>query len=336
MLEEGSSSSIPSIWTSFNNWFTPTVLFVLLNVMIGTILFSSSLAHPPQEHKEENQEDHNHNQNRAKLGRSPSVLQRLRSINFNSYRSQEPQQSATRLKQTLDFDNHRQQHLQPETHYLFEQTHHEKALFEQNHLGKNQENPHLFEQSHLGKTQEKETPSYLFEQNHSEKAQEAEALYFFERQKVQETETQFVFQQGQETGDQYFDEQDEEEDGEPQSLEEVYSQLTERHHSNRTARTTSDTKPASGELPAKLPAKMRKSASMKSPFGHFEEGNIVETESRRPATVRERRTKATEGDHEVDAKADDFINKFKNQLKLQRLDSIMRYKEVINRGASGK
>jgi hypothetical protein len=27
-----------------------------------------------------------------------------------------------------------------------------------------------------------------------------------------------------------------------------------------------------------------------------------------------------EGDYEVDAKADDFINRFKQQLKLQRLD----------------
>ncbi|KAI3832407.1 hypothetical protein MKX03_020641 [Papaver bracteatum] len=34
-------------------------------------------------------------------------------------------------------------------------------------------------------------------------------------------------------------------------------------------------------------------------------------------------------DEEVDAKADDFINRFKNQLKLQRLDSIMQYKDLL-------
>ena len=33
---------------------------------------------------------------------------------------------------------------------------------------------------------------------------------------------------------------------------------------------------------------------------------------------------AAEEDEEVDARADDFINKFKQQLKLQRLDSIIR------------
>ncbi|GLJ44066.1 hypothetical protein SUGI_0919060 [Cryptomeria japonica] len=33
----------------------------------------------------------------------------------------------------------------------------------------------------------------------------------------------------------------------------------------------------------------------------------------------------------VDAKADDFINKFKQQLKLQRLESLMRYKDTLNK-----
>jgi hypothetical protein len=39
-------------------------------------------------------------------------------------------------------------------------------------------------------------------------------------------------------------------------------------------------------------------------------------------------------DELVDSKADDFINKFKQQLKLQRIDSIMRYKDMINKGSS--
>jgi hypothetical protein len=39
-----------------------------------------------------------------------------------------------------------------------------------------------------------------------------------------------------------------------------------------------------------------------------------------------------EGDDEVDAKADDFINRFKQQLKLQRLDSIIWFKDASNRG----
>ncbi|KAM7507528.1 hypothetical protein LguiA_017981 [Lonicera macranthoides] len=320
------SASIPSIWTSMNSWFTPTVLFVLLNVMIGTILFSSSLAHPQEQKEEETHQDQNQNQNQnqnqPKLGRSPSVLQRLRSINFYNYRSQEQQPTAL-------FKQQEQENLEAETHYLFEQTHQEKTLESQTH--------YLFEQTHQQQTSDSDT-HYPFEQTHQAKTLESNTLYFFKQQENQETESQnkVTEDQNQETETQF----DEEEDGEPQSLDEVYSQLTDHHHFNSTKNDTmqasgkSDTMPASGEVPAKLPAKMRKSASVKSSFGHFEESDIVE--ARRPATVKERRAKVTDGDQEVDAKADDFINKFKHQLKLQRLDSIIRYKEVINRSSVGK
>lgn len=123
-----------------------------------------------------------------------------------------------------------------------------------------------------------------------------------------------------------------------QSIDEVYSQLK----TSNVGRSTSDTMPMAGEVPVKLAKKMKKSASAKSAFAHFEAADIVE--SRRPATVRVSKTKLTiaeeEGssgdDDEVDAKADDFINKFKQQLKLQRLDSIIRYKEVVGRGKNGK
>lgn len=119
---------------------------------------------------------------------------------------------------------------------------------------------------------------------------------------------------------------------EPKSLDEIYGQIQGR----RFGRTKSDQEPASGEPPARLSRKMKKSASAKSAFGHFEEADIVE--SRRPATVREGKAKPAAGDGDdegVDAKADDFINRFKKQLQLQRLESIMRYKEMIGRG-SGK
>ncbi|KAJ6762335.1 COTTON FIBER (DUF761) [Salix koriyanagi] len=55
-------------------------------------------------------------------------------------------------------------------------------------------------------------------------------------------------------------------------------------------------------------------------------------ESRRPATTRASEKTVLVGDEgELDAKADDFINRFRHQLKLQRLDSIMRYKEAMQK-----
>ncbi|KAE9599808.1 hypothetical protein Lalb_Chr14g0366301 [Lupinus albus] len=109
-------------------------------------------------------------------------------------------------------------------------------------------------------------------------------------------------------------------------MDEIYSKL--QGQDGHFTRTQSDTKPASGEVPVKLPKKMKKSASSKSAFSHFKEVDIVE--SRRPATMREKKVTVAAEDDEVDAKADDFINKFKQQLKLQRLDSIMK-KEVIGK-----
>ncbi|KAL7166460.1 hypothetical protein ACSBR2_037183 [Camellia fascicularis] len=254
---EDSVSSIPSIWSSINSWFTPPVFFILLNVMIGIIYLTSKANQQHHHHHHQNQTQHDdrqtHQHQQIRLERSPSVLQRLRSINLYSYRSREPNPSpsiTTHFDPTPDSN----------THYDPQQTH------------------------------QSQTP---------------------------ETETQNDFQQT------HFEQEEEE----APSLDEVYSMLKGRH----VIRTKSDTKPTAGEMPEKLPAKMKKSASAKSVFPHFEEEDIVE--ARRPATVREGKARATEVDEEVDAKADDFINSFKNQLKLQKLESIKRNKQgMISRG----
>ncbi|GFP99342.1 hypothetical protein PHJA_002078300 [Phtheirospermum japonicum] len=257
MLEQ-SSSEMPSssIWASMNSWFTPAVFFVLLNLMIGTIALTSTLAKK--------------NQNQPKF--AASVLQRIKSTNFLSYynnRSQDPQNSS---------------------HYFFQET---------LQISQSQASNSIFEQNpHKSQTH------FVFEHKDSNLDEFEQA----QEEKVEDCETS------------------------EQSMDEVYSQLTGDHFS----RTKSDTEPASGKTPAKLPAKMKKSASLKSAFGHFEEEKIVE--ARRPATVRERgnNAKVTDGDEGVDAKADDFIHKFKEQLKLQRLDSIIRYKDMIGRGSGGR
>lgn len=77
--------------------------------------------------------------------------------------------------------------------------------------------------------------------------------------------------------------------------------------------------------------KMKKSASVK-PCAQEKEA-IEEEEKRRPATTRPTESASLlVDDQEVDAKADDFINKFRHQLKLQRLDSLLRYRDILNRG----
>ncbi|KAL2338723.1 hypothetical protein Fmac_013169 [Flemingia macrophylla] len=72
---------------------------------------------------------------------------------------------------------------------------------------------------------------------------------------------------------------------------------------------------------------MRKSASEKA-VSMEEEEEVVER--RRPATAtataRVETTSSRSEDEEVDAKADDFINSFRKQLRLQRIESLLRYR----------
>ncbi|GKE46317.1 BEACH domain-containing protein LvsA-like protein [Tanacetum coccineum] len=49
---------------------------------------------------------------------------------------------------------------------------------------------------------------------------------------------------------------------------------------------------------------------------------------RRPTTTRESRNVV---DEEVDIKADHFISRFKQQLRLQRLESLARYNDMLKR-----
>ncbi|XP_050917886.1 pathogen-associated molecular patterns-induced protein A70 [Lathyrus oleraceus] len=61
-----------------------------------------------------------------------------------------------------------------------------------------------------------------------------------------------------------------------------------------------------------------------------EEEDEEALERRRPATAMARsETTTCKEDEGVDAKADDFINMFKKQLKLQRLNSLIRYRNTL-------
>ncbi|XP_057507186.1 pathogen-associated molecular patterns-induced protein A70-like [Actinidia eriantha] len=119
---------------------------------------------------------------------------------------------------------------------------------------------------------------------------------------------------------------------EPHPVDPIQSEVEDHH----VSRSMSETAPE-GEA---VVARMRKSASEKLRVAVVEAAAV---DQRRPSTTRERNRTVSfvddegvdeKGDDEgVDGKADDFINKFKKQLKLQRLDSILKYNEMLNRGS---
>jgi hypothetical protein len=78
---------------------------------------------------------------------------------------------------------------------------------------------------------------------------------------------------------------------------------------------------------------LKKSASEKEcsmTFEWEEEQDEEMVERRRPATAMARsETTTCKEDEGVDSKADDFINMFKKQLRMQRLDSFIRYRNTL-------
>ncbi|XP_004243759.1 uncharacterized protein [Solanum lycopersicum] len=71
------------------SWFTPTVLFCVLNLAIATLLITSTFRNTSNDKKQEASEDQLPTTPSLLQRVSPSLLQRVRSINF-SFSSQKP------------------------------------------------------------------------------------------------------------------------------------------------------------------------------------------------------------------------------------------------------
>ncbi|KAL8216539.1 hypothetical protein R6Q57_023376 [Mikania cordata] len=274
-------------------WFTPTLLFIFLNLMIATILFISNLPTNKKHQKPPNQNDFH----QSKLAGSPSILHRLMSFTLHPHRYQEPSPVTNHHDQQETLEIAATQYV---LNHTFHHEHEGRSVTDNNNFDFNL--TRFDSDAYFNKTSE-----VRFDNAQTRFDSDPTRV---ENESLPEKDTDFV--ETHEEMDKY------------ESLDEVYSKIT-RGNVNRTK---SDTLPASGEVPVRLSAKMNKSASLKSAFSHFEENKIVE--ARRPASVRERRSPEVD-DVEVDSKADDFINRFKHQLKLQRLDSIIRYKDMVNR-----
>ncbi|KAG5547213.1 hypothetical protein RHGRI_013028 [Rhododendron griersonianum] len=266
------SAAIFTTWASISSWFTPTVLFCLLNLTIGTIFLSSNFKshHKNPPYQNENHSDHNP----AQLARAPSILDRVRSINFSLYRSDSLDALQTQLARAPSIlDRVRSiDYFSPDR---------------SDSLDPSQPEP-----------QQPETQQPEPQQPDPVQPQLTRAPSILERVKS------FNFS---------LYGYDHPDPNHPSKLDHV-------------TRSKSDTTgEGEGHVAAAAAARMRKSASEK-----WREEEEDEEELRRPATVREGKGTTAAGffgeeEEEVDAKADDFINRFKQQLKLQRLDSLLRW-----------
>ncbi|KAL0410489.1 UNVERIFIED_CONTAM: Pathogen-associated molecular patterns-induced protein A70 [Sesamum latifolium] len=242
------------------SWFTPTVLFCVLNLMIGTIFITSSLKPPKQQGKLAGHDG----DRQPQLLRVPSLFERVKSINLSRYYTEQSDP----------------------VHYAVAGQHQHQ---QQEKLGGHDDEqppqlvrvPSFFER----------VKSINLSRYRAEQSDPAHHAVPAEEQEVHQQEPEYE---------------------------------TEEHH--HVTRSKSDTvTQATATAAVRV---LKKCASEKVGKGEEE----VEADPRRPATTRERTAASGREDEAVDAKADDFINRFRQQLKLQRLDSILRYREMLNRG----
>lgn len=266
------------MWTLVANWCTPTTLFVLLNVMIGTIAVTSRFGGPRNDH----QRMYHRLDSGATLRRAPSLLERVKSLDFSVYRyeQQPPPPSETEFHPQLVRAPSLLERVRSFNFSLYaadEPPYESVVVGAPTELHVDGEGIETAPQPQVSRT-----PS-LLERVKSIKLS-------FHRSDPLPSES---------TG------------GGPDRDGGPGEEMMPESEGKRAPTTRSK--------------KLKKSMSEKEAFGPGEDADAVE--SRRPQTMRETKseTMSFEDDEEVDAKADDFINRFKQQLKLQRLDSLLRY-----------
>ncbi|CAJ1941681.1 unnamed protein product [Sphenostylis stenocarpa] len=307
--------------TFIASWITPSSLFIFVNLIIGMVAITSRFT--PKNH------DHHHHH----LVRSPSLLQRVRSFNLTHYYSHHDQECTQpqlvptpsvleRLSSfNLSFHKHESTHAQTQS---VQSEHSETktpeliptpSLLERltsfNLSLQEQESTDAQTQGVQPEHSEPKTPELI------QTPSLLEPLTSFNLSQHKQEPTHAQTQQVQA--------EPEHEQPElvrsPSLLQRLQSiNLSRLYRSESTHGQDPDLgDPGRGSGKAE----MRKSASERG--GRIEREEEDEVERRRPKTARAETTSCKE-DEEVDAKADDFINRFKKQLRLQRIDSLLRYR----------
>ncbi|KAM0026665.1 hypothetical protein Hdeb2414_s0020g00560721 [Helianthus debilis subsp. tardiflorus] len=325
---------ITSIWESMAAWCTPTILFCLANFIIATLFIAS--------HKHHDHGDGGDSPSLTPFARVSSFIDRARSsVNLSSYTTTQSQH-------------------QPKTPNYSSMSQLVQSIYSSPELSNSEgsspsppKTPNYSSMSRLAQSiylspelsnSEGSSPSQPNTPNYSSMSRLAQSIYLSPElsnsegsSPSQPARTPSLFERV--TSIKFSNENvSRVESDSPGQLARVPSFLdrvksfkislpfnrtenvdTETEH--HVIRSKSEKKAAKKSL-----VEMKKSRSEVKMARNEDEDEDVDL--RRPATTRESRN---ELDEEVDAKADDFISRFKQQLKLQRLESLVRYNEMLNR-----
>ncbi|XP_039166647.1 pathogen-associated molecular patterns-induced protein A70 [Eucalyptus grandis] len=355
------------MWAFMEGWLTPSSLFILLNITIGTIVLTSRLSSSPRKPLPHHYHDHLGPDHAPPLARAPSLLQRVRSIDFSLYKfghhgggypEPEPEPAHARYEPHSypdhgyaghvdaphSYPDHGSSYPEPQFSHPADPPPLARAPSFVDRLKSFDFSLYKYQAPSYPQPQadHDERPSGPEYADRAEPPRLARAPSLLER--VKSIKLSSFYRSSEPDPDEDaphhlgVDSDSEDDDSVP------YADAGWAREDHQVRRVRSDPKPTTpGEGSARrLPAKMKKSASERSAVGHFEDEEEEDpVERRRPETARGGRKKsgtaaapAPEEEDEIDAKADAFINRFKRDLKLERLDSIMRFEEMLSRGAS--
>ncbi|XP_072967261.1 pathogen-associated molecular patterns-induced protein A70-like [Typha angustifolia] len=325
-----------TIWEFARGWLTPTVLFVVLNIVIGTIALSSrgDRAHHGQH---DLRDDRGAEEHRPIAPASSSVLERLRSVSLYRFRSGDyPFVAADPIPETVADKHEPNGAGEAEEHRPMPRT--SSSILERLRsasLYRFRSGDYPFEAADP-------IPETVADTHEPDGAGEAEEHHPMPRTSSSVLErlrsaTLYRFRSGDylsdaaAVDDQIPEPADSVQAKEHRPLPRTSSSVFERLRSFNLYRfrsgdylsddPTPETDPAAGGVKEHH---YGRSKSESQPTPPVADGRIKKTASSSSAFVGE--------DEEVDARADDFINRFKQQLKLQRLNSLLNYTEMLNRG----
>ncbi|XP_030953077.1 pathogen-associated molecular patterns-induced protein A70-like isoform X1 [Quercus lobata] len=302
-----------TMWAFMASWFTPSSLFVFVNLTIITIFLTSRFTSHRKPHQQEQHQQ---------LVRVPSVLERVSSFNFSLYKFDQPNNPEPPVLSeypTLQHSEPEHVNLDPPTQIartpsLLERLKSVSVLYRSDSTTPE---PETYEsEEHVNPdppTQIARTPSLL------ERLKSISVLYRSDSATPEpETDT---------------DESEEHVNPDPPTQIARTPSLLERLKSisvlyrsdSATPEPETDTDESEDEIADPGHEHLvRRSKSDRVGGVVVKPGEKMTKSASEKSTLEKKRETALLGyDEEVDAKADDFINRFKQQLRLQRLNSLL-------------
>ncbi|KAL0014964.1 hypothetical protein SO802_002033 [Lithocarpus litseifolius] len=310
-----------TMWAFMASWFTPSSLFVFVNLTIITIFLTSRFTSHTKPHQQEQHQQ---------LVRAPSVIERVSSFNFSLYKFNQPNNPEPPVLSEYPTLLHSEpEHVNPDPPTQIART---PSLLERL---KSINFPVLYRSDSA--TPEPETGTDESEEhvNPDPPTQIARTPSLLERLKSINFPVLYRSDSATPEPETDTDESEEHVNPDPPTQIARTPSLLERLKSinfpvlyrsdSATSEPETDTDESEDEISD--PGRdhlVRRSKSDRAGGVVVKPGEKMTKSASEKSTLEKKRETASLGyDEEVDAKADDFINRFKQQLRLQRLNSLL-------------